>query len=191
MVNKNIDEKFEDVKRNNSFESPDFEIEKIIKENNIQQLEEIRDNLEEVSLNNKQNKSERELDVNIDSVRNNDNFITKKKIEDILARDYIDVYKKMSQARQKKFKDVGEMVAGKIKDLLYKEKGIVGKNIIKILADKILKVFYDPDKDLIKKVSKITKLIRNWLLISPDIDENFAEQEAKIKTDEIIKLIKN
>ncbi len=191
MVNKNIDEKFEDVKRNNSFESPDFEIEKIIKENNIQQLEEIRDNLEEVSLNNKQNKSERELDVNIDSVRNNGNFITKKKIEDILARDYIDVYKKMSQARQKKFKDVGEMVAGKIKDLLYKEKGIVGKNIIKILADKILKVFYDPDKDLIKKVSKITKLIRNWLLISPDIDENFAEQEAKIKTDEIIKLIKN
>ena len=41
-----------------------------------------------------------------------------------------------------------------------------------------------------KEVAKITKLIRNWLLISPDVDRNYAEQEAKLKTDEIIKLTK-
>lgn len=82
-------------------------------------------------------------------------------IEHILEQDLEDVYFKMEPAVQQKFKAKGEEVAAKIEKILEQTKF---------------------------KAKEIFKLIVEWLKIIPGVSHFFIKQEAKIKTDEIIKL---
>lgn len=82
-----------------------------------------------------------------------------KVIEKILEKDLDELYLAMSPEKKEEFKVVGEETAREINNLLKKTK---------------------------VKVKKIIDLIRKWLLIIPGVNKFFVEQEAKIKTDEII-----
>lgn len=67
----------------------------------------------------------------------------------------------MPQHKQKEFERVGKEISQKINDLLDKAK---------------------------VKIKNIINLIKKWLLIIPNINKYFLEQEAKIKADEILKI---
>jgi hypothetical protein len=82
-------------------------------------------------------------------------------IDNILAEGLSEVFLKMKPAEQQKFKKQGEETAAKINLLLSQTK---------------------------IKVNKIIELIKRWLSIIPGINKFFLEQEAKIKTDKIIKI---
>lgn len=84
-----------------------------------------------------------------------------KKIESVLEEDVTDAFLKMSPKEQKAFKQAGEETTSKIRVLVQKTK---------INARKIL--------DLIKR----------WLKMIPGVNKFFLEQEAKIKTDKILRL---
>lgn len=83
------------------------------------------------------------------------------KIENILQEDLEDLYFQMPPDRQKEFREVGEKTAFKIEHMV---RGV--------------KVH----------VKKVLELIIRWLKIIPGINRFFLEQEAKIKTEEILKL---
>jgi len=83
------------------------------------------------------------------------------RIENILEEDLEDAYFKMEPERQKKFKAEGEKAAAQIERLLAKTR---------------------------VKTHKVFKIILRWLRIIPGINRYFLRQEAKIKTDKIIKL---
>ena len=82
-------------------------------------------------------------------------------IEGILEQDLQDVYFKMEPQLQEKFKLKGEQTAIKI------EKILAGTKV---------------------KTKNILQLIIDWLKMIPGVNKFFLKQEAKIKTDEIIKL---
>lgn len=84
----------------------------------------------------------------------------RKKIEKILEKDLEDIYTKMSPEKQMEFAQAGEETSRKINELL-------GQGRV--------------------RVKKIIDLIRKWLSLIPGVNKFFLEQEAKIKTDEIIK----
>lgn len=84
-------------------------------------------------------------------------------IEAILEQDLGDVYFKMEPVLQQKFKTEGERTAARIEKVLIKTK---------------------------VKAKKIFKLILNWLKMIPGINKFFMRQEAKIKTDKIMRLKK-
>jgi hypothetical protein len=86
-----------------------------------------------------------------------------KQIEKILEKNLEDVYLNMPPAKQREFKIAGEQAARAINTLLNQAK---------------------------TGLKKIIDLIKKWLLIIPGVNKFFLEQEAKIKTDEIIKLRK-
>lgn len=86
---------------------------------------------------------------------------TLQKIEDILGEDMTDTFLKLSPDKQKLFKEKGEETAGLIKQI------IEGAKV---------------------NTKKIFELIRKWLKLVPGINQFFLEQEAKIKTDKILKL---
>lgn len=83
------------------------------------------------------------------------------KIEDILEEDLEQIYFQMPPNKQAEFNKVGEETASKISFLLQG---------VKI------------------QVKKILELIIHWLKIIPGVNKFFLEQEAKIKTDELLKL---
>ena len=83
------------------------------------------------------------------------------KIENILEEDLGDVYFKMDPPRQQKFKTEGEKAAVKIEGLMKKTK---------------------------VKAKKVFKLILRWLKNIPGVNRLFLKQEAKIKTDKILRL---
>ncbi|NUM25215.1 MAG: hypothetical protein HUU49_01155 [Candidatus Buchananbacteria bacterium] len=85
------------------------------------------------------------------------------KIEAILEEDLADAYFKMSATKQKEFKLEGEQIAKKIDQLLLKTKD---------------------------EARNIFKLIFKWLRLMPGVNKFFVEQEAKIKTDKILRLKK-
>lgn len=85
------------------------------------------------------------------------------KIEKILEAGLGDEFAKLSPIAKQEFKIKGEATSAKIRDLL--------------LSTHI-------------KVKKIFSLIIDWLRILPGINKFFLEQEAKIKTDQIIELHK-
>ena len=74
-----------------------------------------------------------------------------------------DAYQKLPPIAQQEFKLKGEQTAGLIRELMRSTK---------------------------IKVKKIFQLIADWLSLLPNINHFFLEQEAKIKTDKIIKLKK-
>jgi hypothetical protein len=83
------------------------------------------------------------------------------KIEDVLEEDLEDIYFQLPQDKQAEFAQKGEQTANQIETLL----GHVKVNFGKILD-----------------------LIKNWLRLIPGVNKYFLEQEAKIKTDKIIKI---
>jgi len=84
-------------------------------------------------------------------------------IEEILQQDLEQIYFSLPQNLKKEFKEKGEQTAIKIEVILRKTK---------------------------IKVKEIFKLIIDWLKIIPGVNKYFLEQEAKIKTDKILKLRK-
>lgn len=87
-------------------------------------------------------------------------FVTKE-IEAVLAKDLEKTYLEMPPDLQLKFKNKGEEVTAKIKSLMGRAK---------------------------EKAREILELIKSWLKLIPGISNFFLEQEAKIKTDEILKI---
>ncbi|MEK7624895.1 MAG: hypothetical protein AAB467_00930 [Patescibacteria group bacterium] len=85
------------------------------------------------------------------------------KIEKILEENVGDAYSRLSPIAKQEFKLRGEITAQKISELL--------------LTTHI-------------KVKKIFQLILEWLKLLPGVNHFFLEQEAKIKTDQIIALHK-
>jgi len=88
----------------------------------------------------------------------------KKKVEKILEANLSEIYLNLNPKQQIDFKRSGEKCAVEINNLL---------NQIKLNAEKIVKV------------------IKKWLSLIPGINKFFLEQEAKIKTDEILKIKRN
>lgn len=85
------------------------------------------------------------------------------KIEKILEEGVGDAYARLSPVAKQEFKLKGEEVARQIREM------VKGAHI---------------------KVKKVFKLILEWLKMLPGINRFFLEQEAKIKTDRIISIIK-
>ncbi|OGY47635.1 MAG: hypothetical protein A2840_01290 [Candidatus Buchananbacteria bacterium RIFCSPHIGHO2_01_FULL_47_11b] len=82
-------------------------------------------------------------------------------IETILEQDLADFYFKMDEDARQEFKVTGEQTAAKIEQLL-------GRSRVRARA--------------------IFKLIIAWLKIIPGVNKLFINQEAKIKTDKIMRL---
>lgn len=82
-------------------------------------------------------------------------------IEKIMEEGLEDVYLSMPEEQQKIFKEEGEKTVTRIEQLL---------NKVKI------------------KIKEIIRLIRDWLKLIPGVNKFFLEQEAKIKTDKILKI---
>lgn len=82
-----------------------------------------------------------------------------KSVEDILADGLMDLYATFPEDRKATFRQKGEEIARKIRDLIVRGK------------DKALDVL---------------RLIRTWLHTIPGVNTLFLEQEAKIKTDRIL-----
>jgi len=82
-----------------------------------------------------------------------------KKIESVLEKGLDNIYLAMPAENREKFKKEGEKTVAEINDLFER-----GKSTVK----------------------KIVNLIKKWLALIPGVNRFFIEQEAKIKTDEII-----
>ncbi len=82
-------------------------------------------------------------------------------IEHILAEDLEDLYFSLEESQQKLLKEEGEKTAVEISQVIEKGKSVA------------VKVF---------------ELIKRWLLLIPGVNKFFIEQEAKIKTNKILKL---
>ena len=83
------------------------------------------------------------------------------KIEKIMESGLLDAYSKLSPIAKQEFRLKGEQTAFKINELLQKTH---------------------------VKIKKILKLILDWLKLLPGVNRFFLEQEAKIKTDQILSL---
>ncbi|MBN1325463.1 hypothetical protein JW977_00570 [Candidatus Falkowbacteria bacterium] len=82
-------------------------------------------------------------------------------IEDVLEEDLQDIYFQLPPEKQAEFAQRGEETATKIELLLGQVK---------------------------VKVNKILELIKKWLKLIPGVNKYFLEQEAKIKTDKILRI---
>ncbi|MDP2631250.1 MAG: hypothetical protein Q8P30_00600 [Candidatus Uhrbacteria bacterium] len=87
---------------------------------------------------------------------------TIKKIEDILSEDLTDIFLALPEDKKPLFRKSGEEVAVKIKEMVIKGK---------------------------VRASKVLKLIQEWLKIIPGVNRFFLEQEAKIRTDQILDML--
>lgn len=86
---------------------------------------------------------------------------TLERIEDIMEEDLEEVYTELSSEKKQEFRQKGEETAKEIEGMMYK---------VKI------------------KSKKIFKLLFGWLRVIPHVNKYFLEQEAKLKTDEIMHL---
>lgn len=82
-------------------------------------------------------------------------------IEEIMSEDLTDAFLKLPVDKQQEFKQKGEEAASMIKELL---------TAVKINAKKIFEI------------------LRAWIKLIPGVNRFFLEQEAKIKTDKILRL---
>lgn len=89
--------------------------------------------------------------------------IVLKQVEDILSDGMDKIFLTLDPSIQKAFKIKGEETSNKIAGLLSQTK---------------------------IKVGEITKLILEWLRIIPRVNKHYLEQEAKIKTEKILKINK-
>lgn len=86
---------------------------------------------------------------------------SRQRIEKVMEDGLAEVYKTMPAETKKQFREEGEKTAAEIETLLYK---------VKVQSKKIF------------------QLIFAWLRIIPGVNKYFLEQEAKLKTDELIRL---
>jgi len=100
-------------------------------------------------------------DIQTDSIRPASSEVIHRQVEDILSVGMENVFLSLDAGTQRAFKLKGEETAIKITNLLMQTK---------------------------IKVGEITKLILEWLRIIPSINKHYLEQEAKIKTDNILKI---
>lgn len=91
----------------------------------------------------------------------NNQQIIHRQVEDVLSSGMENAFLSLDAGLQRVFKLKGEETSNKITILLMQTK---------------------------IKVSTITKLILEWLRIIPKINKHYLEQEAKIKTDNILKI---
>ncbi len=84
------------------------------------------------------------------------------RIESILEEDLGDLYFQMDEAHRKMFREEGEKTVREIDRLILSAKATV---------------------------SKVLYLIRRWLMLIPGVNKFFLEQEAKIKTDRVMKIV--
>ncbi len=82
-------------------------------------------------------------------------------IENILSENISGIYKELSEAQKRVFRQKGEEASLKIKGLLKKAR---------VVAHELLNI------------------IKEWLRMLPRISHHFLEQEAKIKTDKILQM---
>jgi len=82
-------------------------------------------------------------------------------IERILESDLSDVYFNLPENKREEFRVRGEQTAQEINTMLSSAKA---------------------------SAHKIIKLIKSWLLLIPGVNKFFLEQEAKLKTDQILKI---
>tara|TARA_Y100000310_G_C20606858_1_gene775954 strand:+ start:935 stop:1462 length:528 start_codon:yes stop_codon:yes gene_type:complete len=82
-------------------------------------------------------------------------------IEQVLSAGMTEAYQKMQPELQQSFKAKGEVVAKEVEDLLGQAK---------------------------VKAKRIFKLIVEWLRMVPGVSKFFLQQEAKIKTDKLLRL---
>lgn len=87
--------------------------------------------------------------------------VRERKIEKIMEDGLADIFLNLEPDKQNEFKIKGEQTANDINKLL---------NQVKVKANKII------------------ELIKKWLSLIPGVNRFFIEQEAKIKTDKIMKL---
>lgn len=85
-------------------------------------------------------------------------------IDKVLAEGLNDIFLKMDSRQQVDFKKAGEETVAKINNLLSETK---------------------------IKVNRIIDLIKKWLKMIPGVNKFFLEQEAKIKTDKIVRIKNN
>jgi hypothetical protein len=95
------------------------------------------------------------------STQKQDQDEREKKIEKILEKDMDDVYLGLRSEKREEFKTAGEKTAKQINGMINNGK---------------------------LKFKKVIALIKKWLLVVPGINRFFLEQEAKLKTDEIMKI---
>ncbi len=86
---------------------------------------------------------------------------TLEKIEDIMEEDLGEMYATLPDDRKQLFRAKGEETAKEIEGLMYKVK---------------------------VKSKKMFKLMFSWMKIIPGVSKHFLEQEAKLKTDELMHL---
>ena len=84
-----------------------------------------------------------------------------KEIELVLQEDLETIYFKMDEAHRRMFREEGERVAREIEAIIHTGRAIA---------------------------VKVLELIKRWLKLIPGVNKFFLEQEAKIKTDKIIKI---
>jgi len=84
---------------------------------------------------------------------------TRKKVEEIMQKGLVDIYKTMTPEEQTNFKEKGNETAGRIEILIETVKA---------------------------KAKYVLELIRGWLSLIPRANSFFLEQESKLKTDQII-----
>ena len=84
-----------------------------------------------------------------------------KEIESVLQEDLETIYFKMDEAHRRMFREEGERVAREIEAIIHTGRAIA---------------------------VKVLELIKRWLRLIPGVNKFFLEQEAKIKTDKIIKI---
>ena len=95
------------------------------------------------------------------AVVKNTSQIVHQQVESVLSAGMENVFLSLDAAIQRNFKLKGEETANKITNILMQSK---------------------------IKVGEITKLILEWLRVIPRINKHYLEQEAKIKTDNILKI---
>ncbi len=84
-----------------------------------------------------------------------------KEIDKILSEGMSNIFLNLPENKQQEFKREGERTVVKINEMMQKAK---------------------------VKVNKIINLIKHWLKIIPNTNKYYLEQEAKIKTDKLLKL---
>ncbi|OGG87590.1 hypothetical protein A3B87_00530 [Candidatus Kuenenbacteria bacterium RIFCSPHIGHO2_02_FULL_39_13] len=84
-----------------------------------------------------------------------------KEIELVLQEDLETIYFKMDEAQRRMFREEGERVAREIEAIIHTGRAIA---------------------------VKVLEIIKRWLKLIPGVNKFFLEQEAKIKTDKIIKI---
>lgn len=161
-IEKRFESRFKEGFKNKNFENLNLNIEKKEIKKNVPEEKTGIKKIEEQLL--KEDVGMQNTGI-VDATNQNQRLAKRKeKIEKVLEENLGDLYLSMPPEKRREFKIIGEQTAAKINLLMEKTKF---------------------------KVKEIINLIKYWLSFIPGINKYFLEQEAKIKTDRIIKIKNN